>query len=165
MSKWLMNHLAPVLTGLVVFTVALGGLAAFLVYDDLKQNDKLKGVEVVGPCRAFGPDHPECKRQSRLIVASCLTHARCLRVINRLMDNLDRIRERPTRSPESPTDTPNAGSGTEGVDSEPSAPEPSEPPSPPNGGRDGDDEEEPPPVPPQPECTVNALGLCVQLPV
>lgn len=31
-------------------------------------------VQVVGPCRTFGPDHPECIRQANLITVACVKH-------------------------------------------------------------------------------------------
>ena len=67
-QSWFLRHGVKIVGVLCAVVIALSGIAAFLIWDDSAQNSKLKGVDVVGPCRLYGKDNPECIRQSFLIV-------------------------------------------------------------------------------------------------
>lgn len=69
---------------LVTSVLVLVGVVTWLATQDLAQNEKLQGVDRAAPCRTLGPDAKECRRQSRLIVKSCLTHKPCRKLVVRL---------------------------------------------------------------------------------
>lgn len=73
---------------------------------------KVQGVKVAGPCRALGVRAPECRRQAKLIVKSCLISPKCEKAIarfysppgiaHRAVDLLDldpRFQKPPRRAP------------------------------------------------------------------
>lgn len=75
-ENWVLRHSGSFIAVSMVMLVALGGVVVFTLVRELGVEKKIgPKVEVVGPCRTFGPDHPECRRQSRLIITSCILHS------------------------------------------------------------------------------------------
>jgi hypothetical protein len=72
LERWVIGRIGVVAVVLVVIMVTLAGFTIWLVSAQHHEEGQLHGVKVAGPCRAFGPDDPECIRQSRLIMRSCV---------------------------------------------------------------------------------------------
>ena len=131
-------------TVLIVYLVVVGLAVFLLARDEAAIKDRLgppDKVQVVGPCRTFGPDHPECKRQAKLIFESCIRHdlhPAC---------TLARVAlERPQDARPNRTLRKGAASRSPGGDASSSPPPASSQPGPPQGGPPSN----PPPDPPAP---------------
>lgn len=137
---------------LIVYLVVVGAGLFLLAQDEAKLAKRLgpeSKVTVAGPCRTFGPDHPECRRQSRLIVKSCLTHRDCRALIRTLYSDENDRRGQANESNGS-QDLPPDQSAPEGGGSQQTEP-PSQQPGP-GDGADGDNGgTNPPPTPPPTE--------------
>jgi hypothetical protein len=78
LERWVYRHASSLVGLLVVVIVPLAGVTIWLVYDEIQQGKKLRGVEVVGPCRALGIRNNECQKQARRIFAACyIQHEEC----------------------------------------------------------------------------------------
>jgi hypothetical protein len=58
-----------VATWIVVVPLAIW--LALLTIDERQQGAKLRGVDIAGPCRAYGIQNNECQKQARRIFAAC----------------------------------------------------------------------------------------------
>lgn len=127
LEDWLTEHAGRILGVVAIIVVLVSAATAWLIYDDAQQNEKLGGLEVVGPCRDFGPRHPECQRQSRLIHESM-----CLQgILSKSACHKAPVPFAVTREERSEPDAPSEGGGDSSGGSPPSGqPEP----SPPGGG-------------------------------
>ena len=164
----------------LVFVASLG-LSIYTLIRESEDRNKIGSVQVVGPCREYGPNHPECKRQSGLIFESCVRHD--LHPACTLAKQALRRKGRNTQSREGRFPLGNEGEkepetrGGDAPSADTSAPSPA-PPSPGGGGGSGGGGDggspsppSPPPSPSQPSskpdigidldapCPVNALGI------
>lgn len=87
-GDWLLRHGLKVVTALVVLMVVAIGLGIFTLVRELGTERKIGDVKVVGPCRTYGPDNPECRRQSRLIFEACSREPGCP---DKILDQLRRV--------------------------------------------------------------------------
>lgn len=168
-DRFIQRRANAIMAVLVLFVVALAGVAVYLLVLQAEDRRQLGGVEVVGPCREFGPDHPECRKQARRIVESCIRQPSCRRKLARvpaLVGLLDREARDDLRRQDEP--------GPRGGGSQQTESPPSQPPAPGNGGSIDTGNNPEPVTPPKPEpllevdlsadCVVNALGVEVCLP-
>lgn len=96
-GDWLLRHGLKVVTALVVLMVVAIGLGIFTLVRELGTEQRLGDVRVVGPCRTYGPDDPECRQQSRLIFEACSREPGCP---DKILDRLRRVTAAPAEAEE-----------------------------------------------------------------
>lgn len=68
---WVLRHQGVFIVVLSLIVAGLVPLSIWLLFDEVEQRGKLRGVGVAGPCRAYGIQNDECQKQSRRIFAAC----------------------------------------------------------------------------------------------
>ena len=139
---------------LVVSVVALVAAVGWGVYQNVEQDRKLEGVDRVSPCRVLGIAAPECKREARLTVKSCLTHKPCRKLVVRLTSG-------PNTLPDSDKPVSSSATRNTGGDAQQPPSQAPQQPGPPSGGPPGGNGNPPgnPPNPPRPPEPPEQPGL------
>lgn len=70
-EAWVYRHASWLVALLIVIIIPLSAVTGWLVIDEWQQGKKLRGVDIAGPCRAFGIQNDECQKQARRIFAAC----------------------------------------------------------------------------------------------